>query len=173
LNNQPVTPVPVQMVPKPEARAAAHPQGGPAANADRTAEAAQPTTMAPPSAAGQPAATLPPGVDPMAATQMPQAGQAYGMSNQNSRVVLRVQAMTKVLVTGPGQKVFINRVLKPGDSYRVPDVIGVTLTTPDGGAIAVDLDGQTMGMAGRKAQMIEALSLDPQAIADRANGRQG
>jgi hypothetical protein len=43
------------------------------------------------------------------------------------------------------------------------------LTTQNGGAIALELDGQPMGNAGRSDKVTEALSLDPQAIVDRYN----
>ena len=93
--------------------------------------------------------------------------------NRDARVVLRVKAPTRVLVLGVDRRVFINRVLQPGDTYRVPNVVGATLTTPDGGAVEIDLDGQVMGLAGRPSQMTDALSLDPQAIVDRRGGRAG
>jgi cytoskeleton protein RodZ len=78
--------------------------------------------------------------------------------------------MTRILVQGADGTVIINRVLRPGDSYRVPDKVGLTLTTPDGGAVAVELDGQVMGSAGTHGQVTEAISLDPQAIVDRYSG---
>jgi cytoskeleton protein RodZ len=85
-------------------------------------------------------------------------------------VVLHARAVTHVLVEGPGGRVFINRILHPGDAYRVPDLVGLSLTTPDGGAVLLELDGQEVSSAGRAGQMTEALSLDPQAIVDRAHG---
>lgn len=106
--------------------------------------------------AGVQPATLPP-------------GQVFGQQNRGARVVLLVRAVTHVLVQGPGGRVYINRVLHPGDSYRVPDVVGLTLTTPDGGAIGLELDGQEMGTAGRRGQITEALSLNPQSVVDHHN----
>lgn len=103
-------------------------------------------------------------------------GQEYGSQNKNARVILHAKALTRVLVQGPDGTVFINRVLHPGDSYRVPDKVGLTLTTPNGAAVALELDGQEVGVAGKDGQVTEALPLDPQAITDRYNGgapRQG
>jgi cytoskeleton protein RodZ len=65
----------------------------------------------------------------------------------------------------------MNQVLQPGDSYQVPNLVGVRLTTANAGAVQVDLDGLPVGMAGRDQQVIDDLSLDPQAIVDRSNGR--
>lgn len=119
---------------------------------------------------------------PNATTQLPQTtvpppvqmaalppGQTYGAQNRNPRVILRVHVATRILVQGPKKAVFINRTLKPGDTYQVPNMVGITLTTPNGGAVELDLDGQAMGFAGRDQQMTEALSLDPQSIVDRYN----
>ncbi|MBV9331510.1 MAG: hypothetical protein JOZ55_08145, partial [Alphaproteobacteria bacterium] len=50
---------------------------------------------------------------------------------------------------------------------------GLTLTTPNGGAVEIDLDGAQMGFAGKAQQMTEALSLDPQAVADRYSDTRG
>ncbi|MGH6877706.1 MAG: helix-turn-helix domain-containing protein [Rhizomicrobium sp.] len=94
-------------------------------------------------------------------------GQVLGTQNKNVRVILHARAVTRILVQGPGGRVYINRILHPGDAYRVPDLVGLSLTTPDGGDVSLELDGQDMGLAGRIGQMTEALSLDPQAIVDR------
>jgi cytoskeleton protein RodZ len=147
----PVAPVPQASAPKPKAVKAVPPPAvtaPPATTAPDQAAAAAPSEAAPP----------PP-------------GRVYGQMNRNARVVLRVKQATRVLVQGPGNQTFINRTLNPGDSYLVPDIVGTTLTTDNGGAVEVDLDGAPMGNAGRDGQFAETLSLDPQAVADRANNR--
>jgi cytoskeleton protein RodZ len=97
-------------------------------------------------------------------------GQVFGAQNSSVRVVIRARAATRVLVQGFGGKVYINRLLHPGDVYRVPNLVGLSLTTPDGGAVALELDGQDAGVAGPSGQMMEALSLDPRAVVDRHGG---
>jgi cytoskeleton protein RodZ len=106
-------------------------------------------------------------IDPLLAN-LP-SGQTFGIQNKNVRVVLRARSATHLLVQGPGGRVYINRILHPGDTYRVPNSVGLVLTTPNGGAVSVQLDGQFIGSAGASGQMTEALSLDPQAIVDRSN----
>jgi cytoskeleton protein RodZ len=99
-------------------------------------------------------------------------GQVYGRQNPNPHIVLRVTQPTRVLVQDSAGKVFINRALEPGDSYRVPNFPGLQLSAQHGNAVQIDLDGQAMGPAGGGADAAEALSLDPQAVADRyTNGR--
>jgi cytoskeleton protein RodZ len=136
---------------------------GPAGFAGQTIAAADP-------AATDPNATAPTAVE----APLPQ-GQVYGASNAGARVVLRVHQTARVLVLGPApeRKVFMNRTLQPGDTYQVPNVVGLTLTTSNAGAIEVDLDGQPMGYAGKGTGVVEALSLDPQSIFDRSNGGSG
>ena len=170
LANQPVAEVPQQLAPKPvEApKLVVHP-----------ALAATPAPATVPPAAGTQLATTtpPPGTttttpgSTLDTTQdaTPAAGQVYGAANKNARVVLRVKAATRILVQGPDGKIFFNRAVQPGDTYQVPLVPNLTLTTPDGNAVELDLDGQAMGMASKTGGVTEALPLDPQSVADHAN----
>lgn len=158
----PVAPVPQQQV-------SAKPQPKPAPPAAPAVIA--PTTVAPATTpAITPPGTAPATTDTTTAAPVP-AGKVYGQNNRSARVVLRMKQTTRVLVQGADGTTFINRTLNAGDSYMVPDQVGLTLTTANAGAIEVDLDGAPMGAAGRVGQIAETLSLDPQAIADRANRR--
>jgi cytoskeleton protein RodZ len=161
--SQPVTPPPpTQLAPKPVSHAAP----------TRTAPPPSPAIPAAPQPNGQ-AASLAPAlgtaVPPPAEAPLP-TGQTYGEQNRNVRVVLRVHQPTRILVQGPDGAVFMNRTLNPGDIYQVPNKVGVTLTTTNAGAVEVDLDGQSMGYAGRGTGVVEAISLDPQSIVDRLSG---
>jgi cytoskeleton protein RodZ len=95
------------------------------------------------------------------------AGETFGAQNRSARVVLRARALAHVLVEGPDGKVYMNRLLHPGDVYRVPNLVGLSLTTPEGSAVFLELDGQDMGAAGKSGRIAEALSLDPKAIVER------
>jgi cytoskeleton protein RodZ len=167
---QPVAAVPARMAPAPSTA----PFKPPA----QTAAVAKPPVTTNPAPAATPQAAPPgtanPGTTPPDQTAALPPGQTYGLQNANPRVILRVRATTNVLIEGPDGKVFLNRVLHPGDSYNVPNLVGVTLTTQNGGSIGLELDGQPMGAVGRGGKVTEALSLDPQAIVDRYNsGNQG
>jgi cytoskeleton protein RodZ len=117
-------------------------------------------------AAGRPAGTTA-FLAKSAVDQQTPAGQTFGAQNLNARLVLRARALAHVLVQGPDGTVYINRLLHPGDVYRVPNLVGLSLTTPDGGAVFLELDGQDMGAAGKPGQIAEALSLDPHSIVER------
>jgi cytoskeleton protein RodZ len=161
----------------PAAPAAATPAESGAAPAPPTMGQTASNTPPAPAAATPPATAAVPGAQeaanaPTAAAtadaQLP-PGHVYGAKNANVRVVLRAHALTRVLIQGADGTVYLNKMLQPGDSYNVPNKVGLQLTTPNGAAVAVELDGQLMGYAGEGSQMTEALSLDPQAIVDRFN----
>jgi cytoskeleton protein RodZ len=120
--------------------------------------AAAPVTSAPPAALSAPPndtnAVLPPGTK-------------YGAQNVASRIALLAHRPTRVTVLGQDGKLFLDRLLKPGDSYLVPNQVGLTLSTSDGGALEVVLDGSPRGYAGKEGATAEGLPLNPRDIADR------
>ena len=170
----PVAPVPAAIAPAPKKVSSAQPR------APEPVSATAPAPNTPPVpeqggnvvlAAGTPAPTTTDATrDAAAAVEALPRGRVYGTQNHDARVIIHVLEPTRVLVEGADGTLFINRTLQAGDSYRVPDYSGLTLTTSNGGAVSIELDGQEMGAAGRPKQMTEALSLDPQAIADRYSG---
>jgi cytoskeleton protein RodZ len=154
LVNQPVAAVPAQIAPKPQV-VVQKPKPAPvqvqAPPQTTLATTQAPDSTLPPTLPGQsPAAIAPDSAGAPAA--LPQ-GQAYGAQNKGARVILRVKAATRVLVQGPDGRIFINRTLQPGDTYQVPLVPGVTLTTSNGEGVEVDLDGQSMGAASRNGDV--------------------
>jgi cytoskeleton protein RodZ len=70
-------------------------------------------------------------------------------------------------VQGTGNRIFIDRILDAGDTYRVPNLVGLKLSAADAGAIEVILDDTTIGFAGKDGITARDLSLDPQSIIDR------
>jgi cytoskeleton protein RodZ len=168
--SQPATPPPptTQIAPKP---VAAHVAPHPAALPPPPAASPPPASADSSATPGQPAAATPGTTAPAtapAAAPLP-AGTVYGQQNRNARVILRVHVATRILVQGPDGLVYLNRTLNPGDTFMVPNRVGVTLTTTNASAVEVDLDGQSMGFAGHGSGVAEAVSLDPQAIVDRSN----
>jgi cytoskeleton protein RodZ len=132
------------------------------------APVAQPSITTPPPVGGLQGS----GIATPAPAPLPQ-GQIYGEANKGSRVVLRMRQVARIVVQGPDGRVYMNRTLKPGDSYQLPNLVGLTLTTSNAGGVEIDLDGQAVGIAGRNQETAEAISLDPQSIVDRYNGNHG
>ncbi len=175
LNEQPVAPAPV--VPRPVAHKVAptqltvtQPLTHPLDTSLPVGDGVGGQTATPPAADQNAATTAPAAAPPPPAEQPLPPGQVYGDSSKSARVVLRAREATRILIQGADGRVYQNRLLKPGDSYRMPNIPGLTLTTPNAGAVEVSLDGSLMGAAGHNQETIEALSFDVQSIQDRYNG---
>jgi cytoskeleton protein RodZ len=97
------------------------------------------------------------------------AGAVYGIGNLNPRVILRARGDVRITVKTADGETVLNRDLKSGDSYQVPNVPGMTMATDNGGDVELDLDGIALGRAGLPEQILGRVSLDPQALADRFN----
>jgi cytoskeleton protein RodZ len=191
-SNQPVPPAPVLNPPKPVAKAeptpvVAPPQAAtpspaadtiPAANAPAGQQ--QASALPPPAAGAQTPATQATPLSATSPTAAPQSqaavpavsggvGQVYGTMNRNPRVVLRARNDARITVKDAEGQILLNRDLKAGDSYQVPNMPGVTLATTDAAAVEVDLDGMALGRAGAPQQVLGRVSLDPQSLADRFN----
>lgn len=136
----------------------------PATGARTPATQATPLSAASPTAApqSQPQSQSQSG----AAVPAVSAGRTYGAMNRNPRVVLRMRSDAHLVVRGPDGQILLNRDLKSGDAYQVPNSNGVTMATDDAGAVEVDLDGTALGRAGAPQQGLPRLSLDPQSLAD-------
>jgi cytoskeleton protein RodZ len=97
-------------------------------------------------------------------------GRRYGLRNRNSRITLRVHSPTVVAIRDARNRVFIDRKLAPGDTYRVPNLAGLWLTAIDASAVEIGLDGTSVGFAGAQRATVWDLSLNPQTIANHARG---
>jgi cytoskeleton protein RodZ len=108
---------------------------------------------------------------PAVQTELP-AGRRHGLQNTDSRITLRMHGTTFVAVRDARGRIFLERRLARGDTYRVPNRVGLRLTARDGGAVEIVLDGESFGFAGSRGRQASGLSLNPQAIVDRAGQAQ-
>jgi cytoskeleton protein RodZ len=129
-----------------------------------TAPSAEQATGEADSAATAPATAAP--ANEAALAVLP-PGRAYGTRNVNSRVTLRIHTPARVLVQGADDTVFLNRTLRPGDLYQAPNLVGLTLTTANSGAVEIILDGASLGYLGADGAIVEGASLNPQDLIDR------
>jgi len=97
------------------------------------------------------------------------AGNVYGQNNLNPRVVLRARGDTKLTVRGTDGTLYLNKDMKAGDSYQVPNIPGLSLATSDAGAVDVTLDGLDKGRVGQNQQILGHVSLDTQSLVARFN----
>lgn len=142
----------------------------PAAGPTTPAQAARGQTAAPSVASAAPPSPTAAPAGPADTTPAPEGARTYGQQNLNPRVVLRARADTRLTVRGEDGTMYINRDLKAGDVYQVPNTPGLTMATTNGAAVEVDLDGVALGRAGQE-QVLGRVSLDPQSLVDRFNRR--
>jgi cytoskeleton protein RodZ len=156
-----------------QATATPPPAQGPASPATRLPPAKPAAATATASAA--PNRLLPsgpaPAVPAVASAQANSAPQVIGTQNAHARVILRARGDTVVTVKSPDGGTVLNRALKAGDVYQAPNTPGLSLATSDGGALEIDVDGVSLGRAGQTQQVLGHVSLDPQSLTDRFNGR--
>jgi cytoskeleton protein RodZ len=113
--------------------------------------------------------TKPPTTDNAVSTIGASGGTVYGEQNRNPRVVLKARTDTRITVRGEDGTLYLNRDLKAGDTYMVPNLPGLSLATSNAGAIEVALDGQSLGPVGQSQEILGRVSLDPQSLVDRFN----
>ncbi len=187
-DDQAVPPAPVLAQPRPAAPPAPAPVVIPAQTATPSPATDNPAATNP--ASPGPTATPPPAAGPatpatagttgpnqtqnqaaVPAVAPPGSGEVFGAQNRGARVVLRARGDTRITVRSEDGTLYLNRDLKAGDSYQVPNIPGISMATSNGGAVEVVLDGLTMGRAGQQQQVLGRVSLDPQSLVDRFNSR--
>lgn len=120
----------------------------------------RPPTQGPASANASP--LTPPPAAPAAPTEP--AAASFG-SGDDSRVVLRARADSWIQVRErSGGTVLFNRVLRPGETYRVPSRPGLLLTTGNAGGLEVVLDGDALPTLGQQGVVRRDLPLEPDAL---------
>ncbi len=133
----------------------------PGAQASVAAPAA-PAATAPGGYQAAPAA--PPVPDQLAALK-PGEPRVYGENNADSRVTLTARQDSWVQVRDKDSNVIWTRILRPGDSYRVPNQPGLSLVTGNAGALEVTVDGKPAPPLGGVGVVRRNITLDPDKLA--------
>ncbi|MBN9511675.1 MAG: helix-turn-helix domain-containing protein [Alphaproteobacteria bacterium] len=183
---EPVPPVPAHLAtlaepatpPTPPPSPAAVQNTAPSAPASdaSAAEAAPPLPSVAPSSAAA-ATPVPPASEPVAAAAPvgipvaapaapPPAPAVDSAKPAGPRIVVRARADAWIQVRDRGGQVFLNRVLRSGESWTVPDKPALLLTTGNAGGTELLVDGtETPGLGGNGAVRRD-LPLDADAIKD-------
>lgn len=90
--------------------------------------------------------------------------RVYGEDNAGSRITLRATLDSWVQVRDGEGDLLLTRVLRPGDSYRVPDQPGLTLVTGNAGGLQVEVDGTAIAPIGKVGMVRRNFALDPQRL---------
>jgi len=96
----------------------------------------------------------------------PASGATAGVGPDESRIVLRASADAWVLVKDRGGAPLLNRTLKAGETWPVPRLDNLLLTTGNAGGTEILLDGAVTPSLGSSGTVRRDLPLDPDLIKD-------
>ncbi len=92
--------------------------------------------------------------------------QIFGDVSGNARIVIRATQNSWIMIADDSGRTLFDRVLRPGESYKVPGQTGLVLTTSNGGGIVLSLDGKDLPKIAKGApRMVRNIALDPDALA--------
>ena len=141
---------------------------GSSTQAGQTPPASTPTAATPqPPAAGD--ATAQTG---QASTSQAQATQEASASTQAApvppaaKVVIRANRDAWIEIRDDKDAVVLQRVLRQGESFNVPDQKGLVMTTGNAGGIVIELEGKPLQSLGSLGVVKRGIKLDPAALAD-------
>jgi cytoskeleton protein RodZ len=118
-----------------------------------------------PDASGAPAEAIPeaPSAEQVVALGSSDVGGVFGNEGE-TRIVLKAKLDSWVQVRDAEDNLLLTRVLRPGDSYRVPNQEGLTLLTGNAGGLAVLVDGQEAPALGPIGAVRRNVALDPERL---------
>lgn len=102
---------------------------------------------------------VPPAPDPSEGAAAGPA-QVFGEANVDARIVIRAIDESWVQVREEGGELVLTRVLRPGDTYRVPNRPGLTLLTGNAGALEIFVDGRLAPPIGPRGAIRRDVALD-------------
>jgi hypothetical protein len=105
-----------------------------------------------------PAIPEPPGAAPALDTP-----RVFGLTNGAVRIVIKATADSWVQLRDSDQTAIWTRVLKQGESYRVPDRPGMSLRTGNAGSLEITVDGRPVAPVGPVGKTRNA-ALDPERL---------
>ncbi|MCG5243061.1 DUF4115 domain-containing protein, partial [Azospirillum doebereinerae] len=144
-------------VPAPPASAMTNVAPPPAEDDDTEGSPQEPTPLSP---AAVPAAPAPRPAE--AAPANPNA-KVYGLQYQNVRLVLKATQESWLQIRD-GSEIIFTRVLKAGDTYRVPDKAGVKIRTGNAGGLVVVADGADSAPLGTVGQVLRDVPIDAHGV---------
>ena len=112
-------------------------------------------------AASSSAATEEPTLPVVEADYVP---KVYGRTNLDARVVITAVDDSWVQVMGPDSELLLTRILRAGDSYRVPDRPGLVMVTGNAGGLEVRVDDAIAPTLGPLGVVLRNIALDPDRL---------
>lgn len=112
------------------------------------------------------AAANPPAAPAAPTATVPANGKVYGTLNTNAKLILKATQESWVQVRD-GSEIVFTRVLKPGDTFRVPDKPNVKIRTGNAGGLVVMSDGGESPPLGSVGQVLRDITIDGNGVVRR------
>jgi cytoskeleton protein RodZ len=161
------TPPPPAVVATPtpgnEPAAVALGQGQPAPAAPAAPAPAMPTTSEPASQSATGEAAVSP--SPNASEQASTAAEPAPIPPA-AKVVIRANRDSWIEIRDKDDAVVLQRVLRQGETFNVPDQKGLIMTTGNAGGIVIELEGRPLQALGSLGVVKRGIKLDPAALSD-------
>ena len=130
-----------------------------------------PAAPTPPAAASQAATGAVPAPAPASAsptTASPTADQtaSAGAVPPAAKVVIRANRDSWIEIRDKDDNVVLQKVLRQGESFNVPDQKGLLMTTGNAGGIVIELQGKALQSLGSLGVVKRGIKLDPTALSD-------
>ncbi len=86
-------------------------------------------------------------------------------SDDKSRIVIKATENSWVMIVDDSGKTILDKVLKPGEAFKVPNTPGLSMTTGNGNGIAVMIDGkETPKVSTGAPHVVRNIALDPTSL---------
>ncbi|WP_042703299.1 helix-turn-helix domain-containing protein [Azospirillum sp. B506] len=112
------------------------------------------------------AAASPPASPAAPTASVPANGKVYGTLNTNAKLILKATQESWLQVRD-GSEIVFTRVLKPGDTFRVPDKPNVKIRTGNAGGLVVMADGGESPPLGSVGQVLRDVAIDGHGVVRR------
>ena len=104
--------------------------------------------------------------EPPALERRSDEGRVFGTSDGQPRIVIRATADSWVQVNDATGSLVMTRILRPGDSYAVPDANGLNLITGNAGGLEILVDGERIPSLGGDGVVLRNIGLDASRLVD-------
>ena len=96
--------------------------------------------------------------------EKPREPRIYGKASSDGRTVIIARQESWVEITDDEGGILFSRVLRKGDSYRVPAGQGATMVTGNAGGLEIVVDGQPVPDLGPIGAVRRGVALDPELL---------
>jgi cytoskeleton protein RodZ len=83
-----------------------------------------------------------------------------------AKVVIRANRDSWIEIRDKDDAVVLQRVLRQGETFNVPDQKGLIMTTGNAGGIVIELEGRPLQALGSLGVVKRGIKLDPAALSD-------